>query len=69
MVPAATPREVIARLNTEVNRIIDVPEMRSRFAEHGAIASPATPEDFGAWIKAEIAKWGKVVIASGAKVD
>ena len=69
VVPAATPRDIIVRLNAEVNRAINLPDMRERFAEQGAIPAPGTPEDFAEWIRSEIAKWGKVVKASGAKLD
>ena len=67
--PAATPRDIIVRLNAEVNRALNLPDMRERFADQGAIPAPGTPEDFGAWIRSEIAKWGKVVKASGAKLE
>ena len=67
--PAATPREVIARLNTEVNKAIRLPDMQERFAQQGAIPAPGTPEEYGAFIRGEIAKWAKVVKASGAKVE
>jgi tripartite-type tricarboxylate transporter receptor subunit TctC len=69
VVPAATPREIIGRLNAEVNRATNLPDMRERFAEQGAIPAPGTPEEFAEWIRSEIAKWGKVVKASGAKLD
>ncbi len=67
--PAAMPREAITRLNTEINRAVNLPDMKERFAQQGAIPAPGTPEDFASWIRAEIAKWGKVVKASGAKVE
>jgi tripartite-type tricarboxylate transporter receptor subunit TctC len=67
--PAATPREVVARLNTEINRAVNLPDMKERFSQQGATPAPGTPEDFAAWIRAEIAKWGKVIKASGAKVE
>ena len=69
VVPAGTPREIITRLNAEVNRALNLPDMRERFAEQGATPAPGTPEDFGAWIRSEIAKWAKVVKASGAKAE
>lgn len=69
MVPAGTPKEVVARLNAEAQRIMALPDVRGRFDQQGAIASPGTPEDFDKFIRAEIEKWGKVVKASGAKVD
>jgi tripartite-type tricarboxylate transporter receptor subunit TctC len=69
VVPAATPREVITRLNGEINRAVNLPDMKERFAQQGAIPTTGSPDDFAAWIRAEIAKWGKVVKASGARVD
>jgi tripartite-type tricarboxylate transporter receptor subunit TctC len=69
VVPAATSRQIITRLNSEINRAVNLPDMKERFAQQGAIPAPGTPEDFAAWIRAEIAKWGKVVKASGAHVE
>ncbi len=69
MAPTGTPKDIVARLNAEVRKIMALPEVRERFDQQGAIASPGSPEDFDAFIRAEIAKWGKVVKASGAKVD
>ena len=69
VVPAATPREIIVRLNSEINRAVNLPDMKERFAQQGAIPAPGTPEDFTAWIRSEIAKWGKVVKVSGARVE
>lgn len=69
MAPAGTPKDIIARLNAEARKIMALPDVRERFDQQGAIASPGSPEDFDAFIRAEIAKWGKVVKASGAKVD
>jgi tripartite-type tricarboxylate transporter receptor subunit TctC len=69
VVPAATPREVITRLNGEINRAVNLPDMKERFAQQGAIPTTGSPDDFAAWIRAEIAKWGKVVKASGARVE
>jgi tripartite-type tricarboxylate transporter receptor subunit TctC len=69
VVPAATPREVIARLNGEINKAVNLPDMKERLAQQGATPAPGSPEDFAAWIRAEIAKWAKVIKASGARVD
>jgi tripartite-type tricarboxylate transporter receptor subunit TctC len=67
--PKGTPREVIDKLNAEVNRALSDPKMIERLAELGGKPIKGTPEDFGKVIKAETEKWAKVVIASGAKVD
>ena len=67
--PAAVPREIIARLNTEMNRILQMPDVRERFQAGGVDPVGGTPEKFGEHLKVEIAKWGKVVKATGARVD
>jgi tripartite-type tricarboxylate transporter receptor subunit TctC len=67
--PAATPRDVVVRLNTEVNRALRLPDMQERFAQQGATPAPITPDEFGAFIRSEITKWAKVVKVSGAKVE
>jgi tripartite-type tricarboxylate transporter receptor subunit TctC len=67
--PKGTPREVIAKVNAEVNRALADPKMRERLAELGGLPLPGTPEDFGKVIAAETQKWAKVVAASGAKVE
>ena len=67
--PRATPPAIIARLHTEVNRILELPDVRESFARQGAEISGSTPEQLAAYVAAEHAKWGKVVAASGAKLD
>jgi tripartite-type tricarboxylate transporter receptor subunit TctC len=67
--PKGTPREIIEKVNAEVNRALADPKMRERMAELGGRPIPGTPEDFGKVIAAETAKWAKVVASSGATVD
>jgi tripartite-type tricarboxylate transporter receptor subunit TctC len=67
--PRGVPREIIEKLNAEVNRALADPKMRERLAELGGAPIAGTPEDFGKVIAAETEKWAKVVISSGAKVD
>ena len=67
--PKGTPREIINKVNAEVNRALADPKMRERLAELGGKPITGTPEDFGRVIAAETAKWEKVVTASGAKPD
>ena len=69
VVPAATPKDVVARLNHAFVDALNSPEAKSRFANLMAEPVPTTPEQFGAFMNAERAKYEKVVKASGAKVD
>jgi tripartite-type tricarboxylate transporter receptor subunit TctC len=67
--PKGTPRDIINKVNAEVNRALADPKMRERLAELGGKPIAGTPEDFGKVIAAETAKWEKVVISSGAKAE
>ena len=69
LAPAGTPPDVIARWNADVTRILAAPDMRERLAAQGAESAPTTPAAFGAFIRAELAKYARIVKASGAKVD
>lgn len=67
--PAGTPKDIIARLNAEVMKIINSPEVKERFFALGAEASPGTPEQLGDYVRGEIAKWRNVVREMGIKAD
>ena len=67
--PAGMPRDVVTRLNTEINKILLLPDVRERFQAGGVEPVGGPPEKFGDHLIAEIAKWGKVVKATGARVD
>ncbi len=67
--PRGTPREIIDKVNAEVNRALADPKMRARLAELGGKPIAGTPEDFGMVIAAETEKWAKVVTSSGATVE
>jgi len=69
LAPAATPKDVIAKLNAEFNKALKTPELSKRLGDEGADPAGGTPEEFVALIKGDIPKWGKVVKESGAKVD
>jgi tripartite-type tricarboxylate transporter receptor subunit TctC len=67
--PAGTPRDVVQKLNQAFVAALNSPEARTRFAGLMAEPVPSSPEDFAAFMKSELAKYEKVVKASGAKVD
>ncbi|MEO7727496.1 MAG: tripartite tricarboxylate transporter substrate binding protein [Burkholderiales bacterium] len=67
--PAGTPDAVIARVHTEISRIVKVPAIRDRFLALGAEPVGSTPEQFAAFYRAEVLKWDKVVRESGAQID
>ena len=65
--PAKTPPEIISRLNREAVAVLKLPDVKDSLFKQGIEAAPGTPEEFGAYMKSEIAKWSKVVKASGAR--
>jgi tripartite-type tricarboxylate transporter receptor subunit TctC len=65
LVPAATPREIVMRLNNDLARTMSAPDIRDRLAGEGAEPSTGTPEQFAAFIRAEIAQWTKVIKTAG----
>jgi len=67
LAPAGTPRDIVLKLNGEILRILNRPDMRERLVESGAEPGSGTPEEFGAFIKAEIAKWSAVVKAARSR--
>ncbi len=69
LAPAGTPNDIVRKWNAEVNRIMTGADIKQRLPTEGARYAPNTPEEFGAFIKSEIAKWAPVVKASGARVD
>ena len=68
-VPRGTPEPVIRLLNREIVAIVKLPEVRKRFDSEGGVPVGNSPQEFAVWLKAEIAKWAKVVKASGARAD
>jgi tripartite-type tricarboxylate transporter receptor subunit TctC len=69
MVPAGTPGEIVARLNAAAATALRHPEVRQRFASTDLDPAASTPEQFGAHVRAEVAKWAKVIKASGMRAD
>ena len=67
--PSGTPTEIVDRLNQEINAILADPKVKARLADLGGFPIPGTPKDFQKIIADETEKWGRVVKASGAKVN
>ncbi len=69
LVPAATPREIVSKLNAEIVKVLAQPETRQQFAAQGIDVLGGTPEQFAAYIGAEIAKWTRVIRESGTRAE
>ena len=67
--PKGLPKEIVAQWNTEVNRAIQLPDIKERFASAGLDASPGTPEDLGRQLRSEVDRWAMVVKQAGVKVE
>jgi tripartite-type tricarboxylate transporter receptor subunit TctC len=69
VVPSGTPREAVSRISADMNKVLQTAEVKQRMADIGLTPMGTTPEQFDAFIRAEIPKWAKVVKASGATAD
>jgi tripartite-type tricarboxylate transporter receptor subunit TctC len=69
LAPAGTSRDIVARLQPEIARILVLPEVKERLAADGADAVGNRPDEFATYIRAELAKWGKVVKTGGIKLE
>src|SRR5690349_10564694 len=67
--PAGTPPDVVKRLNTEIVKIINMPDVRAKLEALGAEPVGNSSDEFATIVKSEVAKWAKVVKESGAHVD
>lgn len=67
--PAGITHDVLARLNSELVKVLNATEMKERFAKQGTEVRTGTPESLGAWLRTEQARWARVVKESGAKFD
>jgi tripartite-type tricarboxylate transporter receptor subunit TctC len=67
--PAGTPPEIVKRLNVEIVKALNLPDVREKLSGLGAEIVADSPEEFSALVKAEVVKWADVVKKSGAKVD
>jgi tripartite-type tricarboxylate transporter receptor subunit TctC len=69
MAPKGTPKDVIAFLNTAINKVINRPDVKETWLKQGAIPLVKTPEEFDAYLRKDIEKWANVVKVSGAKIQ
>ena len=69
MAPNATPKPIIDMLNSEIQKIANLPDVKEIWAKQGAVPMRMTPAEFGKFMEQDIQKWAKVVTFSGAKVD
>jgi tripartite-type tricarboxylate transporter receptor subunit TctC len=69
LVPAKTPPAIIARLHKELVKVVHAPEMKAQLEAQGYDALGGTPAEFANFIRAESAKYARVIKISGAKVD
>lgn len=67
LVPAATPKDIIGKLNAEFFRVLTLPEVSKQLAREGAETAPDSPEQFGRFIQSEIAKFARIIKESGAR--
>jgi tripartite-type tricarboxylate transporter receptor subunit TctC len=69
MAPSGTPAEVVNRLNREIGAVVNLPEIKEHLISYAATPEQLTPSEFSQVLKAEVAKWAKIVDSTGAKLD
>jgi tripartite-type tricarboxylate transporter receptor subunit TctC len=69
LAPAGTPRDIVARLNTELARALAAPDLRERFASGGVEPATSTPEQFASFVRSETARYAKVIRDGNITVD
>ena len=69
MAPAATPKPILERLSAAVKKIINAPDVKENWAKQGAAPMAMTPDEFGKFLRADVAKWSKLVKDTQMKVD
>ncbi|MGE5522871.1 MAG: tripartite tricarboxylate transporter substrate binding protein [Rhodospirillaceae bacterium] len=67
--PRGTPADIVRRLNSELAQVLQSPAVKEQFAAQGLEPTPSTPAELGTYLRSEVAKWGKVIRASGAKPE
>ncbi len=67
--PAGTPREIVAKLQSEIVKLLDAPDMKERLLGLGVEPAPSTPEQLAALVRDDLVRWSKIVKDSGAQLD
>jgi tripartite-type tricarboxylate transporter receptor subunit TctC len=69
MAPAKVPREVVLRLNRDVVKVLDMPDVQKLLQAEGGLVSPSTPEEFQAFLRADVDRWTKMIKQTGITLD
>jgi tripartite-type tricarboxylate transporter receptor subunit TctC len=69
LAPAGTPHAIVSKVNRDIRTVLDQPDMRAKLAEQGAVIVASTPEQFGARMRADAAKWERIIKESGARLE
>ena len=69
LAPAGTPRDIIGRLNGEIIKLLNSPDVKERFGKQGVEVRTSTPEQFSTFLRSEVDRWGKVIREAGIKAD
>jgi tripartite-type tricarboxylate transporter receptor subunit TctC len=67
--PANTPRDAVIRMNTAINKVLQIPAVRARMTDVGYVVTGGSPEDFGRVIRTETEKWAKILRDANIKVE
>jgi tripartite-type tricarboxylate transporter receptor subunit TctC len=68
-VPVGTPKGVVAKINAAIGKARDLPDIRQRMADLGFTPEGGTAEEFGEFVKRDLARWNKIVQETGVKVE
>lgn len=67
--PAGTPPDVVEKLNAEITKVVEMPDVRKRLQDLGAEIGPLSPTEYAAWVQGEVSKWTKLVKAAGIQPE
>jgi tripartite-type tricarboxylate transporter receptor subunit TctC len=69
LVPAGTPQPIVQRLNTEIAKVVNAPDVRERFGKQGVEVQTSTPEQYQQFVRSEVTRWAQVIKDAGIKAD